>query len=192
MFEVNIRFIGGLLAAYYLSGQEVSTYLLVCVVYESVRIFLCYFFLHWTENWWKIDVSSNHLGYNPQNDLHVSLFHLSSPIKANRQILLLGLRSWWTLNPTIHLSFSVLSHLFSVHPIRSNFHAQPSSAPSIIGANTSNSLSTTSTTTVLPRIYRGGLLPANRSRKKSVLFLAFSLHHKYSSDTVANFQYCLL
>lgn len=24
MFEVNIRFIGGLLAAYYLSGQEVS------------------------------------------------------------------------------------------------------------------------------------------------------------------------
>lgn len=39
MFEVNIRFIGGLLAAYYLSGQEVSTYLLVCIVYESVRIF---------------------------------------------------------------------------------------------------------------------------------------------------------
>lgn len=29
-----------------------------------------------------------------KNDLHVSLFHLSSPIKANRQILLLGLRSW--------------------------------------------------------------------------------------------------
>lgn len=142
----------------------------------------------------KIDVSSNHLGYNPQkwsSCLLVSSL-LSSPIKANRQILPLGLRSWWTLNPTIHLSFSVLFHLFSVHPIRSNFHAQPSSAPSIIGANTSNSPSTTSTTTVLPRIYMGGLLPANRSRKKSVLFLAFSLHHKYSSDTVANFQYCLL
>lgn len=34
-----------------------------------------------------------------KNDLHVSLFHissplLSSPLKANRQILLLGLRSW--------------------------------------------------------------------------------------------------
>lgn len=120
---------------------------------------MLFFFLHWTENWWKIDVSSNHLGYNPQkwsSCLLVSYF-LSSPLKANRQILLLGLRSWWTLNPTIHLSFSVLSHLFSVHPIRSNFHAQPSSAPSIIGANTSNSLSTTSTTTVLPRIYMGGV-----------------------------------
>lgn len=31
VFEVNIRFIGGLLAAYYLSGQEVSTYLYVYV-----------------------------------------------------------------------------------------------------------------------------------------------------------------
>lgn len=31
VFEVNIRFIGGLLAAYYLSGQEVSTRLCVCV-----------------------------------------------------------------------------------------------------------------------------------------------------------------
>lgn len=29
-------------------------------------------------------------------------------IKASRQILFLGLRSWWTLNPSIHLSFSVL------------------------------------------------------------------------------------
>ncbi|TNN24212.1 Mannosyl-oligosaccharide 1,2-alpha-mannosidase IB [Liparis tanakae] len=29
VFEVNIRFIGGLLAAYYLSGQEVSTHLCV-------------------------------------------------------------------------------------------------------------------------------------------------------------------
>lgn len=29
MFEVNIRFIGGLLAAYYLSGQEVSSYVYV-------------------------------------------------------------------------------------------------------------------------------------------------------------------
>lgn len=27
VFEVNIRFIGGLLAAYYLSGQEVSAHL---------------------------------------------------------------------------------------------------------------------------------------------------------------------
>lgn len=32
MFEVNIRFIGGLLAAYYLSGQEVSSCL--CLVDE--------------------------------------------------------------------------------------------------------------------------------------------------------------
>lgn len=31
VFEVNIRFIGGLLAAYYLSGQEVRSYLYVCV-----------------------------------------------------------------------------------------------------------------------------------------------------------------
>lgn len=29
VFEVNIRFIGGLLAAYYLSGQEVSSHLFV-------------------------------------------------------------------------------------------------------------------------------------------------------------------
>lgn len=31
VFEVNIRFIGGLLAAYYLSGQEVSPHLYMCV-----------------------------------------------------------------------------------------------------------------------------------------------------------------
>ncbi len=31
VFEVNIRFIGGLLAAYYLSGQEVSSRMYVCV-----------------------------------------------------------------------------------------------------------------------------------------------------------------
>lgn len=31
VFEVNIRFIGGLLAAYYLSGQEVSPHPSVCV-----------------------------------------------------------------------------------------------------------------------------------------------------------------
>lgn len=30
VFEVNIRFIGGLLAAYYLSGQEVSVHLFKC------------------------------------------------------------------------------------------------------------------------------------------------------------------
>lgn len=122
----------------------------------------------------KIDVSSNHLGYNPQkwsSCLLVSSL-LSSPIKANRQILPLGLRSWWTLNPTIHLSFSVLFHLFSVHPIRSNFHAQPSSAPSIIGANTSNSPSTTSTTTVLPRIYMGGVTARQQISKEISAFLS--------------------
>lgn len=30
VFEVNIRFIGGLLAAYYLSGQEVRYYFVIC------------------------------------------------------------------------------------------------------------------------------------------------------------------
>lgn len=30
VFEVNIRFIGGLLAAYYLSGQEVRYYFVFC------------------------------------------------------------------------------------------------------------------------------------------------------------------
>ena len=38
VFEVNIRFIGGLLAAYYLSGQEVSAYVL-CV--WEVTVFTC-------------------------------------------------------------------------------------------------------------------------------------------------------
>lgn len=189
VFEVNIRFIGGLLAAYYLSGQEVSTYLLVCVVYKSVRIF----FLHWTENWWKIDVSSNHLGYNPQkwsSCLLVSSL-LSSPIKSNRQILLLGLRSWWTLNPTIHISFSVLSHLCPSNPLQLSCPAEQCSL-----YNRSKYIKLAQHNLhdyCAPKnLYGGGLLPANRSRKKSVLFLAFSLHHKYSSDTVANFQYCLL
>lgn len=36
VFEVNIRFIGGLLAAYYLSGQEVSAHLSECRIVNEV------------------------------------------------------------------------------------------------------------------------------------------------------------
>lgn len=39
VFEVNIRFIGGLLAAYYLSGQEVSALKRVCVSTQKELLF---------------------------------------------------------------------------------------------------------------------------------------------------------